>query len=68
MIYIDDCLRGMMQIMEADAKLLKQRTYNVQALSFTPEELVTEIKKHIPNLQVTYNPDFRQNIGKHKAE
>lgn len=31
---------------------LKQRTYNVTAMSFTPEELFAEIKKYVPNLQV----------------
>jgi hypothetical protein len=31
---------------------LKQRTYNVTAMSFTPEELFDEIRKHVPKLQV----------------
>ena len=39
------------------------RTYNIQAVSFTPGELVEEMKKHIPNFVVEYRPDERQEIG-----
>ena len=39
------------------------RTYNIQAVSFTPEELVEEMKKHIQNFTVDYRPDERQEIG-----
>ena len=42
---------------------LSQRTYNVQAVSFTPGELVAEMKKYFPNMEVTYEPDERQAIG-----
>ena len=42
---------------------LCQRTYNVQAVSFTPGELVAEMKKYFPNMEVTYEPDERQAIG-----
>ena len=44
--------------------VLYYRTYNVQAVSFTPGELVTEMRKHFPNMEVTYEPDERQAIGK----
>ena len=39
------------------------RTYNIQAVSFTPGELVEEMKKHITNFVVDYRPDERQEIG-----
>lgn len=42
---------------------LKLRTYNVNAMSFTPAELADAIKKHVPNFKVTYNVDSRQDIG-----
>ena len=39
------------------------RTYNIQAISFTPCELVKEMGKYFPDLQVKYEPDERQQIG-----
>ena len=64
MIHIDDCLNSILQFMEFPSeKLGSQRTYNVAAMSFTPEELFNEIKKHIPDLKMTYKIDARQQIG-----
>ena len=39
------------------------RVYNIQAVSFTPAELVEEMKKHFSNFVVEYHPDERQAIG-----
>lgn len=61
MMFIDDCLDSVLQVMEQP--FLKQRTYNVTAMSFTPEELFNEIRKHVPNLQVSYKVDSRQKIA-----
>lgn len=64
MMYIDDCLRASLEIMEAPAEQLSMRTYNINAMSFSPEELVQEVQKHIPELEVAYNVDpVRQAIG-----
>lgn len=63
MMYIEDCLRSVVQFMEIPNKELKQRTYNVTAMSFTPEELVEEVKKYVPHLNAKYEPDSRQMIG-----
>lgn len=49
--------------MTAPNEQLRRRVYNVTAMSFTPEELVSELSKHVPELRVTYKPDSRQNIG-----
>ena len=63
MMYIDDCLKSVLQYMECPAEILKKRTYNITAMSFTPEQLFKEIKNHVPELTVTYNVDSRQAIG-----
>lgn len=64
MMYIDDCLRATLEVMEAPKESLSIRTYNINAMSFCPEELAQEILKHIPEFQITYNVDsVRQAIG-----
>ena len=43
--------------------MINQPSY-LAAMSFTPEEIAAEIRKHIPDFQLTYNIDqMRQNIG-----
>lgn len=49
--------------MRAPSESLRRRVYNVTAMSFTPEELVDELSSYVPNLNVTYNPDSRQEIA-----
>ena len=63
MMYIDDCLRSLHEMMIAPAKDLSCRTYNVSAMSFTPDELFTAVKKRVPELEISYKPDGRQTIG-----
>lgn len=63
MMYIEDCLNALFQFLNAPDEMLKKRTYNVTAMSFTPEELFNELRKHIPDLEISYKPDSRQLIG-----
>ncbi|XP_071807187.1 L-threonine 3-dehydrogenase, mitochondrial-like [Asterias amurensis] len=63
MIYIEDCLRGIVEMLEVSPKKLKLRTYNIAAMSFTPEELAAEIRKFVPGLEVVYEHDARQAIA-----
>ena len=64
MMYMDDAIAATIKIMQVDADKIKIRSsYNLAAMSFTPAEITTEIQKHIPELKVTYNPDFRQKIA-----
>ena len=37
--------------------------YNLAAMSFTPKQIGEEIKKHYPNFELSYEPDFRQKIA-----
>lgn len=64
MMYMDDAIRATIEIMEAPAENIKIRSsYNLAAISFTPEEIADEIKKHLPGFTITYEPDFRQKIA-----
>ena len=64
MMYMDDAIRATIQIMRAPKEQIKIRSsYNLSAISFTPKEIAEEIKKHIPEFTITYNPDFRQKIA-----
>jgi nucleoside-diphosphate-sugar epimerase len=64
MMYMDDAIKATINIMQADADKIKIRSsYNLAAMSFTPAEIATEIKKHIPNFTITYVPDSRQQIA-----
>lgn len=64
MMFMDDAIRATMGLMEAPAGEVKIRSsYNLSALSFTPETLATSIRKHIPNFEMSYAPDFRQKIA-----
>lgn len=63
MMHIDDCLLGTLQLLEADDAIFTQRTFNLAAISFNPHELSTEIRKHIPDFEITYKPDYRQEIA-----
>lgn len=65
MIYIEDALRAFWEFMTTPNDMLLRRVYNVTAMSFSPEELVTEMRQYVPELQITYNPDSRQEIGKY---
>lgn len=64
MLYMPDAIKGTLQLMEAPADQLSIRTsYNLSAMSFSPKELAAEIKKNIPNFEISYQPDFRQAIA-----
>lgn len=64
MIYMEDAIRATTELMHADAARIKVRTsYNLAAMSFTPEQIAQEIQKHIPDFKMSYAPDYRQAIA-----
>ncbi|HEK86347.1 MAG: NAD-dependent epimerase/dehydratase family protein [Candidatus Saccharicenans sp.] len=64
MMYMPDCLKSIITLMEADfARLQHHSNFNVTAMSFSAEELAAEIKKHLPEFEIKYEPDFRQTIA-----
>ena len=64
MMYMPDAIRATIELMEAPADKISIRTsYNISAMSFSPEEIATEIRKHIPAFEMRYAPDYRQAIA-----
>jgi nucleoside-diphosphate-sugar epimerase len=64
MMYMPDCLKAAVDLMEADFSRLKHHSdFNVAAMSFSAGELAAEIKKYIPEFTCEYEPDFRQEIA-----
>jgi nucleoside-diphosphate-sugar epimerase len=64
MMYMPDAIKATIQLMDAPAESLSVRSsYNLGALSFTPEQIAASIRKFIPDFKIRYTPDFRQKIA-----
>ena len=64
MMFMDDAVRATIAIMNAEPTAVKVRSsYNIAAVSFTPQELTTAIQELIPEFTVRYEPDSRQKIA-----
>ncbi len=65
MMYIDDAIKGTIDLMEAPAEKINVRTsYNFGAINFTPKEIAEEIKKLYPDFVCTFDPDpVKQSIA-----
>lgn len=64
MMFMDDAIRATISLMTAPPDQVKVRSsYNLSALNFTPETLAASIRKHIPEFEIDYAPDFRQAIA-----
>jgi nucleoside-diphosphate-sugar epimerase len=65
MMYMDDAIRATISLMDAPANQISIRSsYNLAGISFTPEQLAAEIKKLIPNFEISYSDnDPRQAIA-----
>lgn len=65
MLYMDDAVRATIELMDAPAEQVKIRSsYNLAGMSFTPEEIGNEIKRIVPNFELSYSDnDPRQQIA-----
>lgn len=64
MMFMEDAVKATLDIMNANTNDVKIRSsYNLSAISFTPQELAAEIAKQIPEFTISYTPDFRQKIA-----
>ncbi|MCB0792577.1 MAG: NAD-dependent epimerase/dehydratase family protein [Flavobacteriales bacterium] len=64
MMYMPDAIRATIDLMEAPAQHVKERTgYNLAGFSFDPEQIAVEVERHIPGFKMSYAPDSRQAIA-----
>lgn len=64
MMYMEDAINATIDLMKTDKdKLTVHSSYNLNAISFSPKELVEEIEKYIPDFHIVYKPDYRQAIA-----
>lgn len=64
MMFMDDAIRATLEVMESDPEKIKVRSaYNLAAMSFTPSEIAVSIQKHLPNFEMSFEPDSRQEIA-----
>ncbi|MCS7037819.1 MAG: NAD-dependent epimerase/dehydratase family protein [Saprospiraceae bacterium] len=64
MLYMPDAIRATLELMNAPAEKISVRTsYNLAGMTFTPAQVAASIQKYLPEFQVSYRPDYRQNIA-----
>ena len=64
MMYMPDAIRATIELMEAPADEISIRhSYNISSMSFSPKEIAAEVAKHHPGFEMTYKPDYRQQIA-----
>ena len=65
MMYMPDCLRAAIELMEANPdRLVHRNSFNVTAMSFAPETIYEEIRRHLPGFEMVYQPDpLKQSIA-----
>ncbi|MCI6550320.1 MAG: NAD-dependent epimerase/dehydratase family protein [Prevotella sp.] len=65
MIYMPDALKATMMLMEANPdKLIHRNSFNIASMSFGPETIFEEIRKHKPTFEMVYEVDpLKQGIA-----
>lgn len=64
MMYMPDAIKATIELMQAEKSAISVRSsYNLAAMSFSPEEIALSIKDHLPGFVINYKPDFRQTIA-----
>ena len=60
---MEDALKATLALIDADSKKLTRRVYNLGGLRLTPKLFADEIKKKIPEFEMTCKKDHRQAIA-----
>ena len=64
MMFMEDAIRATIEIMNCEAEKISVRSsYNLSAMSFSPADLAHSIQQHMPEFQISFQPDFRQDIA-----
>ncbi|MFO8029077.1 MAG: NAD-dependent epimerase/dehydratase family protein [Cyclonatronaceae bacterium] len=64
MMYMEDAIKAALNLMSVPPGRISIRTsYNISAMSFSPEELLSAIRQHINGFDVRYEPDERDKIA-----
>jgi len=64
MMYMPDAIRATIELMESPSSGITVRSsYNVAAISFSPEQIAAQIRKYVPSFTISYKPDARQAIA-----
>ncbi|MEG2514765.1 MAG: GDP-mannose 4,6-dehydratase, partial [Bacteroidaceae bacterium] len=65
MMYMPDAINAAISLMEANpTKLIHRNAFNIASMSFAPETIYAEIKKHIPSFEMVYDVDLlKQSIA-----
>jgi nucleoside-diphosphate-sugar epimerase len=64
MMYMPDCIKSTIDLMEAPFENLKHHNdFNVGSMSFDVKTLADSIRKYNPDFTIDYQPDFRQAIA-----
>ena len=64
MMFMSDAVAATVALMEASLSEVHYHTgYNIAGFDVTPKEIAASIRKYVPDFEVTYKPDFRQEIA-----
>ena len=65
MMYMPDALHAAISLMEANPdRLIHRNAFNIASMSFAPETIYAEIKKHVPGFEMEYQVDaLKQSIA-----
>ena len=64
MMYMEDAIRATIELTEAPEEQIKVRSsYNLAGISFDPATIGASIKKVIPEFELDFAPDFREEIA-----
>ena len=65
MMYMPDALRAAIELMEANPdRLVHRNSFNLAAMSFAPETIYEEIRRHLPGFEMVYQHDpLKQSIA-----